>query len=44
MKKILIVFLVNLMISGFAVAETENKEVKDCFEGLNRATFKLNQS
>ena len=43
MKKILIVFLVNLMISGFAVADTENKEVKDCFEGLNRATFAFNQ-
>ena len=43
MKKILIVFLVNLMISGFAVAGTENKEVKDCFEGLNRATFAFNQ-
>ena len=43
MKKILIVFLMNLMIGGFAIAETENKEVKDCFEGLNRATFAFNQ-
>ena len=33
----------NLMIGGFAIAETENKEVKDCFEGLNRATFAFNQ-
>ncbi len=43
MKKILIVFLMNLMIGGFAIADTENKEVKDCFEGLNRATFAFNQ-
>jgi len=43
MKKILIVFLMNLMISGFAIADTEDKEVKDCFEGLNRATFAFNQ-
>ena len=43
MKKILIVFLMNLMISGFAIADTDDKEVKDCFEGLNRATFKFNQ-
>ena len=34
----------NLMISGFAMADTENKEVKDCFEGLNRATFSFNQA
>ena len=33
----------NLMIGGFAIAGTETKEVKDCFEGLNRATFKFNQ-
>ena len=33
----------NLMIGGFAIADTENKEVKDCFEGLNRATFAFNQ-
>ena len=43
MKKILIIFLMNLMIGGFAIADTENKEVKDCFEGLNRATFAFNQ-
>ena len=43
MKKILIVFLASLMIGGFAIADTENKEVKDCFEGLNRATFAFNQ-
>ena len=42
MKKILIVFLMNLMISGFAIADTDDKEVKDCFEGLNRATFAFN--
>ena len=33
----------NLMISGFAIADTDDKEVKDCFEGLNRATFAFNQ-
>ena len=27
MKKILIVFLMNLMISGFAIADANNKEV-----------------
>ena len=32
----------NLMIGGFAIADN-NKEVKDCFEGLNRATFAFNQ-
>ncbi len=34
----------NLIIGGFAIADTENKEVKDCFEGLNRATFAFNQT
>ncbi len=43
MKKILIAFLMNLIISSFAIADTENKEVKDCFEGVNRATFSFNQ-
>ena len=33
----------NLMIGGFAIADTENKEVKDCFEALNRTTFAFNQ-
>ena len=33
----------NLMISGFAIADTDDKEVKVCFEGLNRATFAFNQ-
>ena len=33
----------NLMINGLAIADAENKEVKDCFEGLNRATFAFNQ-
>ena len=33
----------NLMISSFATAGAENEEVKDCFEGLNRATFAFNQ-
>ena len=33
----------NLMIGSFAIADADNKEVKDCFEGLNRATFAFNQ-
>ena len=33
----------NLMVGGIAIADTETKEVKDCFEGLNRATFAFNQ-
>ena len=33
----------NLMVGGFAIADTNDKEVKDCFEGLNRATFAFNQ-
>jgi len=31
------------MIGGIAIADTETKEVKDCFERVNRATFALNQ-
>ena len=33
----------SLMIGSFAIADTDDKEVKDCFEGLNRATFAFNQ-
>ncbi len=43
MKKILVIILMNLMIGGIAIAGTETKEVKDCFEGVNRATFAFNQ-
>ena len=43
MKKILVIFLINLMIGGIAIADTERKEVKDCFESVNRATFAFNQ-
>ena len=43
MKRLLVIILMNLMIGGIALADTESKEVKDCFEGLNRATFALNQ-
>ena len=43
MKKLLVITLMNLMIGGIAIADNETKEVKDCFEGLNRATFALNQ-
>ena len=39
MKKTLVIFLINLMIGSIAIADTERKEVKDCFESVNRATF-----
>ena len=52
MKKILITSLISLMLSTNVSADTDGEnslskknsgEVKDCFEGLNRATFSLNQ-
>ena len=52
MRKILITFLLtfSLIFSASAGTDGENdlskknpKQVKDCFEGLNRATFTLNQ-
>ena len=47
MKNFLIFFLISCMISSNVSAETNEdkkpKAVKDCFEGLNRATFSLNQ-
>ena len=51
MKKIIISFLISLIISSGVNAGTDgsktlskkSKPVKDCFEGLNRATFSLNQ-
>jgi len=52
MKKILITTLVSLMLASVANADTdgqnslskkESNKTKDCFEGLNRATFSLNQ-
>jgi phospholipid-binding lipoprotein MlaA len=52
MKKILITTLVSLMLASGANADTdgqnslskkESNKTKDCFEGLNRATFSLNQ-
>ena len=33
----------NLIICNSAIAATETKKIKDCFEGLNRATFAFNQ-
>ena len=53
MKKILITYLVSLTLAFSANAGTDGQNtlskkdqgnVKDCFEGLNRATFSLNQS
>tara|TARA_B100000780_G_scaffold180997_1_gene126992 strand:+ start:34 stop:825 length:792 start_codon:yes stop_codon:yes gene_type:complete len=54
MKKILITSLVSLMIVSSAIADTDGNNtlskkakkpvvIKDCFEGLNRATFSLNE-
>jgi len=48
MNKILIITIISLILVSSASADThgENKRskpVKDCFEGLNRATFSLNQ-
>ena len=51
MKKIIISFLISLLISsgvnagtdGLKTLSKKSKPVKDCFEGLNRATFSLNQ-
>ena len=52
MKKILITSLISLMLATNVSADTDGEnnlskknsgEVKDCFEGVNRATFSLNQ-
>ena len=52
MKKILITSLISLMLATNVSAGTDGEnnlskknsgEVKDCFEGVNRATFKFNQ-
>jgi len=52
MKKIIITSLISLMLAINVSADTDgennlskknSREVKDCFEGLNRATFSLNQ-
>jgi len=51
MKKILITSLISFMLASSVIAGTDGEnslskkpgEVKDCFEGLNRATFSLNQ-
>ncbi len=52
MKKFIIASIVTFMIASSAIAGTDGEnslskkppsQVKDCFEGLNRATFSLNQ-
>jgi len=52
MKKIILTSLISLMLATNVSAGTDGEnslskknsgEVKDCFEGVNRATFKLNQ-
>ena len=42
MKKILILFFLGIVFTFNVNAESTNK-VKDCFEGVNRATFAFNQ-
>jgi len=53
MKKIIITSLISLMLATNVSADTDGEnslskknsgQVKDCFEGLNRATFKFNQA
>ena len=53
MKKILITSLISLMLATNVSADTDGEnnlskknsgEVKDCFENVNRATFKFNQA
>ena len=52
MKKIIITSLISLMLATNVSADTDGEnnlskknsgEVKDCFESVNRATFKFNQ-
>jgi phospholipid-binding lipoprotein MlaA len=51
MKKIILTFLISIMFLSNSSAGTDGenniskkpKQVKDCFEGLNRSTFALNQ-
>ena len=52
MKKIIITWIISLMLATNVSADTDGennlskkntKEVKDCFEGVNRVTFKFNQ-
>ena len=51
-KKIIITLLISITLMSNVIADTDGennlsrdnpKKVKDCFEGLNRATFSLNQ-
>ena len=51
MKKFIITFLISILLSSNVSAGTDggnkiskkDKPIKDCFEGLNRATFALNE-
>ncbi|MDB9935333.1 VacJ family lipoprotein [Candidatus Pelagibacter sp.] len=52
MKKIILTSLISLMLATYVSADTDGEnnlskknsgEVKDCFESVNRATFKFNQ-
>ena len=42
MKKFLSILFIALFVSSYS-NNSKAEEVKDCFEGLNRATFALNQ-
>ena len=43
MKKVLSISVIIFLFLNFS-AKSNAEEVKDCFEGLNRATFAFNQS
>ena len=43
MKKFIIILTSTILILSFSNRSSAG-EVKDCFEGINRATFALNQS
>ena len=52
-KKLLIILITTLTLNSFAYAGSDGElllkknqpsKVRDCFEGLNRATFALNQT
>ena len=43
MKKFLSILIFNIFNFKLCSAKSNAEEVKDCFEGLNRATFAFNQ-
>ena len=43
MKKIYLIILLSFVLSFGSNAQAEDKQVKDCFEKVNRFTFAINQ-